>query len=140
MERTPVPDSSPPVPPPTAPTPTDTIGPSYTAQQSPEHIHVNSSCCYGCCMHTCYYSGVVRRADGPSRGQSHAESHHASSDHEPPRSPASQRDRVCIAHYSRSVCYIRSRNLLGYACSRCCSFRSIGVYTTTRVWWLHSLL
>ena len=42
MERTPVPDSSPPVPPPTAPAPTDTTGPSYTAQQSPEHIHVSS--------------------------------------------------------------------------------------------------
>ena len=42
VERTLVPDSSPPVPPPTAPAPTDTAGPSYTAQQSPEHIHVNS--------------------------------------------------------------------------------------------------
>ena len=42
VERSPVPDSSPPSPPPTAPAPTDTAGPSYTAQQSPEHIHVNS--------------------------------------------------------------------------------------------------
>ena len=42
MERTPVPDSSPPSPPNTTPAPTDTIGPSYTAQQSPEHIHVSS--------------------------------------------------------------------------------------------------
>ena len=42
VERTPVPDSSPPVPPPTAPAPTDTAGPSYTAHQSPEHIHVSS--------------------------------------------------------------------------------------------------
>ena len=42
MERSPVPDSSPPSPPPTAPAPTDTAGPSYTAQQSPEHIHVSS--------------------------------------------------------------------------------------------------
>ena len=42
MERTPVQDSSPPVPPPTAPAPTDTAGPSYTSQQSPEHIHVSS--------------------------------------------------------------------------------------------------
>ena len=43
MERSPVPDSSPPSPPPppSAPAPTDTVGPSYTAQQSPEHIHVN---------------------------------------------------------------------------------------------------
>ena len=37
VERTPVPDSSPPSPP-----PTDTFGPSYTAQQSPEHIHISS--------------------------------------------------------------------------------------------------
>ena len=42
VERTLVPDSSPPVPPPTAPAPTDTAGPSYTAQQSPEHIHFSS--------------------------------------------------------------------------------------------------
>ena len=42
VERTPVPDSSPPVPPPIAPAPTNTTGPSYTAQQSLEHIHVSS--------------------------------------------------------------------------------------------------
>ena len=42
MERSPVPDSSPLSPPPTAPAPTDTTGPSYTAQQSPEHIQVSS--------------------------------------------------------------------------------------------------
>ena len=42
VERSPVPDSSPPSPPPTAPAPADTAGPSYTAQQSPKHIHVNS--------------------------------------------------------------------------------------------------
>ena len=42
VERTPVPDSSPPAPPSTAPAPTDTAGPSYTSQQSPEHIHVSS--------------------------------------------------------------------------------------------------
>ena len=41
MERSPVPDSSPPSPPPSAPAPVDTIGPSYTTQQSPEHIHVS---------------------------------------------------------------------------------------------------
>ena len=42
VERTPVPDSFPPVPPPSAPAPIKTVGPSYTAQQSPEHIHVSS--------------------------------------------------------------------------------------------------
>ena len=41
VERSPVPDSSPPSPPPSTPAPTDTAGPSYTAQQSPEHIHVS---------------------------------------------------------------------------------------------------
>ena len=41
VERSPVPDSSPPSPPPTALAPADTAGPSYTAQQSPEHIHVS---------------------------------------------------------------------------------------------------
>ena len=42
VERSPVPDSSPPSPPPTTPAPTDTTGPSYTLQQSPEHVHVSS--------------------------------------------------------------------------------------------------
>ena len=42
VERSPVPDSSPPPPPPSTPTPIDTAGPSYTAQQSPEHIHISS--------------------------------------------------------------------------------------------------
>ena len=42
MERSPVPDSSPPSQPPTAPAPTDTIGLSYIAQQSLEHVHVSS--------------------------------------------------------------------------------------------------
>ena len=41
VERSPVPDLSPSSPPPTALAPTDTVGPSYTAQQSPEHIHVS---------------------------------------------------------------------------------------------------
>ena len=44
MERSPLPHISPPSPPPHATTaaPTDTPGPSYTAQHSPEHIHVSS--------------------------------------------------------------------------------------------------
>ena len=44
MERSPVPDRSPPSPPPPAlaTTPADTPGPSYTAQHSPEYVHVSS--------------------------------------------------------------------------------------------------
>ena len=42
VERNPVPDSSPPSPPPSTLAPADTAGPSYTTQQSPEHIHVSS--------------------------------------------------------------------------------------------------
>ena len=44
MERSPLPDISPPSPPPHAITaaPADTHGPSYTARHSPEHIHVSS--------------------------------------------------------------------------------------------------
>ena len=42
VERSPVPDLSPPSPPPSAPAPADTTDPSYTAQQSPEHIYVSS--------------------------------------------------------------------------------------------------
>ena len=42
VERSPAPNSSPPSPPPSTPAPTDTAGPSYMAQQSPEHTHVSS--------------------------------------------------------------------------------------------------
>ena len=44
VKRSPVPDLSPPSPPPppSTPAPADTTGPFYTAQQSPEHIHVSS--------------------------------------------------------------------------------------------------
>ena len=46
VERSPVPDLSSPSPPPPPPrsalAPADTAGPSYTAQQSPEHIHISS--------------------------------------------------------------------------------------------------
>ena len=44
MERSPVPDISPPShpPPASATAPTDTPGPSYTAQHSPEYAHVST--------------------------------------------------------------------------------------------------
>ena len=42
VERTSVPDSSPPVPPPAAPAPPEIAGPSSTSQQSPEHIPISS--------------------------------------------------------------------------------------------------
>ena len=42
VERSPVLDSSPLSPPPTASAPTDTASPSHTPQQSPEHVHVSS--------------------------------------------------------------------------------------------------
>ena len=42
VEKTSVPDSSPSVPPPTAPAPPETVGPSSTSQQASEHIPVTS--------------------------------------------------------------------------------------------------
>ena len=42
VERTSVLDSSPPVPPPTAPALPETVGPASTSQQSPDHIPVSS--------------------------------------------------------------------------------------------------
>ena len=42
VERSLVSDSSLQAPPPTAPAPTDTTGPSHTSQQSPYHVHVSS--------------------------------------------------------------------------------------------------
>ena len=43
VERSPLPDLSPPSPPPppSSPAPADTVGPFCTAQQSPEHIHIS---------------------------------------------------------------------------------------------------
>ena len=135
VERSPVPDSSPPSPPPSAPIPADTAGPSHTSQQSLEHVHVSSrelAAIIGCCLRACYYTGVVGPAGGPSRGHSSAYSHHASSDHESPRSPAR-----AYTDYSRPV---HNSSLLGHASSRRSSFRSTGTSTTTRVKWSHSLL
>ena len=84
-----MPNSSPPSPPPppSAPTPADTAGPSYIAQQSPEHIHVSSRELVAVMDAVCAL-GVVGPAVSPSRGYYRAQSRHASSDHEPPRSPA----------------------------------------------------
>ena len=42
VERTSVPDSSPPVPPPTAPAPPEIVSPSSTSQQPSNHIPVTS--------------------------------------------------------------------------------------------------
>ena len=42
VQRTPVPDRSPPSPPHTTAAPTDTPGPSYSAHHSPEYIHASS--------------------------------------------------------------------------------------------------
>ena len=42
VERTSVPDSSPPIPPPTAPAPPETAGPSSMSQHPSEHILVTS--------------------------------------------------------------------------------------------------
>ena len=44
VERIPVPDLSPPSPPPphSVPASADTPGPSYTTKHSPEHVHVSS--------------------------------------------------------------------------------------------------
>ena len=42
MERSPVPDISPPSPPPPHSAPTDTPGPSDTAQHSPKYVHVST--------------------------------------------------------------------------------------------------
>ena len=42
VERTSVPDSSPPVPPSTSPAPPETAGPSSTSQESPKHIPISS--------------------------------------------------------------------------------------------------
>ena len=64
VERTLVPDLSPPIPPPTAPAPLETAGQSSTSQEPPEHIQRFLGCFR--CGHS------IGGADGPSRGHSRA--------------------------------------------------------------------
>ena len=138
LQRTPVPDSSPPAPPPTAPAPTDTAGPSYTSQQSPEHIHVSSRELAAvmdvvCALATIQVSLDQRMARAEvTLAQNQAMLLQIMSH----LGLTSQRYRACTAD-SRSV---HSSSLLGYAGSRCSSFRSTDIYTATRVRWSHSLL
>ena len=143
MERTSAPVSSPPVPPPATPAPHETAGPSSTSQQSPEHIPVSSRELSTVMDVVCTLATTQASLDKRmARAEVTLVHNHAMLlwIMKPPRSPASQRDKAYTAHYLRLARCIHSRSLLGYACSRCNSFRSIDVYTTTRVRWLHSLL
>ena len=93
VEKSPVLDLSPPSPPPppSAPAPANTTCPSRTSQQSPEHIHVSSRELAAVMDVVCALAttqAIVGPTVGPSRGYYRAQSLHASSDHEPPRSPA----------------------------------------------------
>ena len=87
VERSPVPDLSPPSPPPplSAPASADTPGPSYSVQHSPKHVHVTSRELAGVMDAVC---SLATTQIGPSRDHFRALSYHASSDHESPRSPA----------------------------------------------------
>ena len=95
VERSPVLDLSPPTPPPppSAPAPANTVGPSYTAQQSPEHIHISSRELAAvmdavCALATTHASLDQRMARAEATIEHSSLHNHASSDHEPPRSPA----------------------------------------------------
>ena len=63
MERSPVPDISPPspTPPASATAPVDTPGPSYTAQHSPKYVHVTTRELAGVMDVVGFYTGI----DGP---------------------------------------------------------------------------
>ena len=135
VERSPVPNSSPPSPPPTVPAPSDTAGPSYTAQQSPEHVHVSSRELAAimdavCALATTQASLDQRMAQAEvTIVQNHAMLLRSMSHLGFPSGAST-------AH-SRSV---YSSSLLGHAGSRSSSFRSTGIYTATIVRWSHSLL
>ena len=65
MERSPVPDVSPPSPPPpaSATTPTDTPGPSYTAHHSSEYVHVSTRELAGVMDDVCSLAGTQASQD-----------------------------------------------------------------------------
>ena len=92
VERSLVPDSSPPSPPPppSAPAPVENWPFIYSAAFSGAcSCQFEGACsCYGCCLFTCYYTAITGPEVGPSRGHFRAQSCHASAYHEPPRSPA----------------------------------------------------
>ena len=96
VERTSVPDSSPPVPPPTAPAPPETAGPSSTSQEPPEHIPGTSR------DFLAVLDAVIALTKRMARAEVTLTQNHAMllQIKEPPRSPASQPDRAYTAHYS----------------------------------------
>ena len=103
VERTSVPDSYPPVPPPSASAPTDTAGPSFTSQHSPVHIPVSSRELAAVMDVVCTLATTQAPLDQRiARAEVTLAQNHAMllRDYEPPRSPASQCDRAYTAHYS----------------------------------------
>ena len=136
VERSPVPDLSPPSPPPppSALAPADTFGPSYTAQQSPEHIHISSKELGAvmdvvCALATTQASLDQRMARVEATiKNSHAMLLWIMSHLGLPLEPTqTTRDQS-------------AGSLLGHASSRRSRFRSTDTSTTTRVRWSHSLL
>ena len=136
VERSPVPDSSPPSPPPTTPTPADTAGPSYTAHQSPEHIHVSFRELAAVMDAVCALATTQASLDQQlARAEATIKHSHAmllwimSHLGLPPEPTPTTPDQF------------HSSSLLGHACSRSSSFRPTGTSTTTtRLRWSHSLL
>ena len=65
MERSPVPDISPPSPPPPASStaPADTLGPSYIAQHSSEYVHVSSRELAGVMNAVCLFASTQASMD-----------------------------------------------------------------------------
>ena len=93
MERSPVPDISPPSPPSLASTiaPADTPDPSYTTHHSPEYVHVSTRELVGVMDVVCSLASTQASMDpevDSSRDHFRALSYHAPADHESPRSPA----------------------------------------------------
>ena len=92
-ERSPVPDLSPPSPPPppSAPASADAPGPSYSAQHSLEHVNVSSRELAVVMDVVCFagnYTGLAGSEVGLRQGHYRAQPYHASTYHEPPRTPA----------------------------------------------------
>ena len=88
MARSPVPDLSPPSPPPPASATARPMIYSTALSGVRSCQYQGASRCYGCCLFISLYTGI----DGPevdsSRDYSRALSYHAPADHESPRSPA----------------------------------------------------
>ena len=136
VERTSIPDSSPSIPPPIAPAPPETVGPSSISQEPPEHIPSTSR------DFLAILDAVTALTERMARAEVTLVQNQAILLQIQSQLGLQQviSDRAYTTHYSRPVSCFRFSSLVGGARGRRNSFRSTSIYTTCRVRWSHFLL